>query len=370
MVILRHSPKKHLDGPPSNDHGDGRGLVLWPYQQDGVARVRESYIRGRRAPLIVLPTGAGKTIVLAAITTAAHAKGRSTLIVVHRRELLMQASEKLRAAGVPHGVNAAGFRSAPEQLIQLANIQTIAGRLRTARLAVEAGALARVRSAIGGVRSVFDALRGHLGGAWSGLTSLKPPLAALGADTSLAGIFELVRHVAEARHEVTKMAETIGIAPPQMVRLNFAARMTGTNIQSMQVGLTKLNKVMGDTVRGKNKDAAALFRQIGISTQDLASGNAATILPKIAASFQATHSATMRAAMAQALFGRGWREVAPRLLACPEEMCAWIAQLDRLGYKFTQVDDNNLTAFRRSWVGLETAVGGFTNMLGRVWLPC
>jgi hypothetical protein len=196
-----------------------------------------------------------------------------------------------------------------------------------------------------------------------------PPLAALGAGTSLAGIFELVRHVAEARHEVTRMAETIGVAPPQMARLNFAARMTGTNVESMQVALTKLNKVMGDTVRGKNKDAAVLFRQIGISTQELTSGNAATILPKIAASFQATHSATMRAAMAQTLFGRGWREMAPLLLAGPEEMRAWIAQLDRLGYKFTQVDDNNLTAFRRGWVGLETASGGFTNMLGARLTP-
>jgi hypothetical protein len=228
---------------------------------------------------------------------------------------------------------------------------------------------ARIRGALTGLSGAFTTLRGHLGGAWSGLTSLMPPLAALGAGTSLAGLFELVRHVAEARHVVTKMAETIGIAPPQMARLNFAARMTGTNVESMQIGLTRLNKVMGDTVRGKNKDAAALFRQIGISTQELANGNAATILPKIAASFQATHSATMRAAMAQALFGRGWREMAPLLLAGPEEMRAWIAQLDRLDYKFTQVDDNSLTAFRRSWVGLETAVGGFTNMLGARLAP-
>jgi hypothetical protein len=36
----------------------------------------------------------------------------------------------------------------------------------------------------------------------------------------------------------------------------------------------------------------------------------------------------------------------------------WIAT------RFTEVDDNNLTAFRRGWVGLETAAGAFTNMLG------
>jgi hypothetical protein len=73
--------------------------------------------------------------------------------------------------------------------------------------------------------------------------------------------------------------------------------------------------------------------------------------------------------MAQALFGRGWREMVPLLLSAPEEMRAWIGQLDRLGYKFTEVDDKNLTTFRRSWVGLETAAGGFTNMLGARLAP-
>src|SRR3954447_16915080 len=91
-------------------------------------------------------------------------------------------------------------------------------QVRTARLA--AFPTARIRGALAGLSGAFTTLRGHLGGAWSGLTSLMPPLAALGAGTSLAGLFELVRHVAEARHEVTKMAETIGIAPPQMARLN------------------------------------------------------------------------------------------------------------------------------------------------------
>jgi len=63
-----------------------------------------------RTQLIVLPTGAGKTVVFS--TIAAQNAGR-TLILVHREELLQQAADKLRAvtgivAGIERGPNRAG----------------------------------------------------------------------------------------------------------------------------------------------------------------------------------------------------------------------------------------------------------------------
>jgi len=59
-----------------------------PYQAAGIEALRTSYRSGHRAPLYVLATGAGKTIVLACITRSAWSKGRRVLVVVHRRELV------------------------------------------------------------------------------------------------------------------------------------------------------------------------------------------------------------------------------------------------------------------------------------------
>jgi DNA repair protein RadD len=104
-------------------------LELRSYQSACVDALRQSYAAGHRAPLLALPTGGGKTIIFADITSSASAKSKRVLVVVHRRELLKQASDKLSWAGVPHGIIAAGFEPDPGQLVQVASIQTVVRRL-------------------------------------------------------------------------------------------------------------------------------------------------------------------------------------------------------------------------------------------------
>jgi superfamily II DNA or RNA helicase len=103
--------------------------VLRPYQADCVDRLRAGYAQGYRALLFQLATGAGKTIVFGEITRRAAEKGRPTLVVAHRRELIRQASAKLDWAGVPHGIIAAGLDRDAGAPTQVGSVQTIARRL-------------------------------------------------------------------------------------------------------------------------------------------------------------------------------------------------------------------------------------------------
>jgi len=104
-------------------------MQLRPYQQQAIADLRMAYRSGAHAPLLVAPTGAGKTIILAAITQAAAGRGRRILILVHRRELIRQTSAKLAHAGVNHGIIAAGFEQS-DHPVQVASVQTLARRLQ------------------------------------------------------------------------------------------------------------------------------------------------------------------------------------------------------------------------------------------------
>lgn len=70
----------------------------------------------------------GKTVCFSAITAGAVDRGRRVLILVHRRELIRQASDKLTSAGVDHGVIAAGVTGAAYP-VQIASVQTLARRL-------------------------------------------------------------------------------------------------------------------------------------------------------------------------------------------------------------------------------------------------
>jgi DNA repair protein RadD len=101
-------------------------MNLRPYQQQLVTEIRGQYQLGRKAVLAVLPTGGGKTVCFSYIAQAASIKGNRVLILVHRAELLDQAS---RAMPVPHGVIAANRGMDLSHTVQVASVQTVARRL-------------------------------------------------------------------------------------------------------------------------------------------------------------------------------------------------------------------------------------------------
>jgi DNA repair protein RadD len=74
--------------------------ALRPYQERAIADLRATYAAGRRAPCLVLPTGAGKTVVASTIIRSAVARGQRCLFLAHRRELIDQSVAKLEACGV------------------------------------------------------------------------------------------------------------------------------------------------------------------------------------------------------------------------------------------------------------------------------
>jgi DNA repair protein RadD len=101
-------------------------MNLRPYQSQLVTEIRGQYQLGRKAVLAVLPTGGGKTVCFSYIAQAASVKGNRVLILVHRAELLDQAS---RAMPVPHGIIAANRAMDLSHTVQVASVQTVARRL-------------------------------------------------------------------------------------------------------------------------------------------------------------------------------------------------------------------------------------------------
>ena len=72
-------------------------MELRPYQHQALDAIEKGWDEFRRQ-LLVLPTGTGKTIVFSHLAARESSRGRHTLILAHRDELLQQAQEKLKAA--------------------------------------------------------------------------------------------------------------------------------------------------------------------------------------------------------------------------------------------------------------------------------
>src|SRR5262245_57808238 len=87
-------------------------LTPRPYQHEAVAALLAAAARGVQRPLLVLPTGTGKTIVFALLVQR---RGGRALILAHRDELIQQAIDKLHLVdpSLPLGVVRASRGSRP-----------------------------------------------------------------------------------------------------------------------------------------------------------------------------------------------------------------------------------------------------------------
>lgn len=103
-------------------------IELRDYQSATLAKVREAYRAGCRAPLLVAPTGSGKTTIFSYAASQAASKGNSTLILAHRAELIRQTSATLDRFGVAHGLIVPGAEMM-DALVQVASVQTLTRRL-------------------------------------------------------------------------------------------------------------------------------------------------------------------------------------------------------------------------------------------------
>ena len=101
-------------------------FVLRPYQERAVRNVRAAWQAGKRRVCLVAPTGSGKSVMGAAIVEASGAP--RTIWVAHRRELVGQAGETLRALGLDVGFFCPGFERQPDARVQVATIETLLAR--------------------------------------------------------------------------------------------------------------------------------------------------------------------------------------------------------------------------------------------------
>jgi DNA repair protein RadD len=103
---------------------------LRPYQLRAIEGLRACVTAGRRAPLVVAPTGAGKTTVFCELARLHLEQGGHVLVLVHRTELLQQAADRLGTFGIRAGIIAASdTRGAnPFARCQVAMVPTLISR--------------------------------------------------------------------------------------------------------------------------------------------------------------------------------------------------------------------------------------------------
>lgn len=101
---------------------------LREYQIQAIQALRRSLASGKRRPVLVSPTGSGKTRTAVEVISLALEKGNRVLLLAPRRELIYQASGVLEGAGIVHGVIMAGEPMNRYARVQVASFDTLHSR--------------------------------------------------------------------------------------------------------------------------------------------------------------------------------------------------------------------------------------------------
>lgn len=104
-------------------------ISLRPYQEHCVAELRGAFRAGHHSPLLVSPTGSGKTVMFSYLSARLREAGQRVAILVHRDELVDQVSNTLTAFNVRHGLITAGSLYDRREQVHVASVFTLARRI-------------------------------------------------------------------------------------------------------------------------------------------------------------------------------------------------------------------------------------------------
>ena len=105
-------------------------MKLRDYQEQAIANLRASLMKGKKHPVIQAPTGAGKTVIAAAIVKMARDKNKTVLFTVPSLSLIDQTVERFRQ----NGITEVGVMQGTHELtdyrmpVQVCSVQTLARR--------------------------------------------------------------------------------------------------------------------------------------------------------------------------------------------------------------------------------------------------
>ena len=135
--------------------------------------------------------------------------------------------------------------------------------------------------------------------------SLKNGLGALAAFFTAGAIVGQVRAVVDELDRISDVAAAIGLTTQSLAELGYAANQSGTDAQTLEGAMGKLNLKISDAVGG-NKEAVKLFRELGVQLKDTNGQVRSTdaVLADLSETFKLLPEGPTKSALAVELFGK------------------------------------------------------------------
>lgn len=182
--------------------------------------------------------------------------------------------------------------------------------------------------------------------------------AAVGAGKA---IWDSAKSVAEYGDNIDKMSQKMGISAQAYQEWDFVMQHSGTSMESLKASM----KTMANAAQ-TNSDA---FKELGISTKDLASMSQEDLFSSVIAGLQEVDDTTQRTYLAGKLLGRGATELGALLNMSAEETAAMKQEIHDLGGVLDDTAVKNAATFQDTLQNLTVASDGLKNSLVSNLLP-
>lgn len=159
----------------------------------------------------------------------------------------------------------------------------------------------------------MDQAKAMVGGAMADIQRsvgyAKSALGALGAGLSVGALASFVKGAIDAADQINKLSQRTGLAAESLSQLKYAARLADVSTESLTTGLKKLNVSIAEGLAG-DKAKIAMFKELGITQQDLGKGTEAVML-QMANAFAGARDGAGKTAISVALLGKAGDEMIP-----------------------------------------------------------
>jgi hypothetical protein len=179
----------------------------------------------------------------------------------------------------------------------------------------------------------MDQAKTMVGGAMGEISRVagmaRAALGALGVGLSAAALANFVKGAIDAADQINKLSQRTSVAAESLSQLQYAAKLADVGTDSLTTGLKKLNVSIAEGLAG-DKEKIALFKQLGITQQDLGKGTEAVML-QMADAYAAAKDGAGKTAISVALLGKAGDEMIPLMNGGTASIQRLMREADAMG---------------------------------------
>ena len=223
--------------------------------------------------------------------------------------------------------------------------------------------------------SAKDTASRALGNLGNKLENLLPPLKSIGlavAGISAIGgtLIAFAKHTANVGDELLEMSKRLGVSVSALSELKYVGEITGTSINSLEMGMRLLSKRMNDAATG-SKEASDIFSRLGIIIKDSSGNlrNADAVLMDAVDRINSLGSETEKTAMAMELFGRSGAELLPFIKEGNKEIAELREEANKLGIVFSEKTAKAADEFNDNLTKMKGYISGMIYGIGNELIP-